>query len=178
MRIPFALIRPLFALAAITPMLAPSAGQAASSGSGHDNARDIGTLTIEGQIAGQFKVKSYGWAQAIATDPASGQVTGAPLWTDLQVTKAVDALSPLLTQLAARGTTLSRAILVVHKPGTTEQLVKYTFSNIRIVGHSSADQGRSNGFPIEDVTVGWQRITVQFGTGSSICWDRFQRRDC
>jgi type VI secretion system secreted protein Hcp len=164
--------------AAATLAFTPSVSLAASSGSGADNARVIGTLTVTGLSGTAIQVRSYSWAMQVPVDDSSGGATGRAQWTDLTVTKSVDAVSPSILLGAARGTRYTNAVLVVYKPGTTETLARYTFTDVLLSGQSSNDLGRNNGFPIESVGLTWRRISVQFGTGAPVCWDRATGAQC
>ena len=163
--------------AAATAAFTPSVSLAASSGSGADNARVIGTLTVNGLSGTAIQVRSYSWAMQVPVD-SSGGATGRAQWTDLTVTKSVDAVSPSILLGAARGTRYTNAVLVVYRPGTTETMARYTFTDVFLSGQTSNDLGRSNGFPIESVGLSWRRITVQFGTGAPVCWDRATGAQC
>ena len=78
---------------------------------------------------------------------------------------------------AARGVRFNNATLVVYKPGTTETQVRYSFTNLLISAHSSNDLGRSNGFPIESLSLSFARITVEVGS-SRTCFDRTTGGSC
>jgi type VI secretion system Hcp family effector len=169
----------IVAFTAAAPLaFVPATSRAVPSGSGADNARVIGTLSVQGLSANAFPVRSYAWAAQTPMDASGGGATGRTQWTDITVTRLVDAVSPQILLGIARGSRYTNATLTIYRAGSTsEVLARYSFTDLQITSHAASDLGRSNGAPIESVSFTWRRITVQVGN-TQVCYDRSTSTSC
>jgi type VI protein secretion system component Hcp len=154
-----------------------TSSSAAVSGSGADNARIVGELTIAGVTTTAIKIYAYDWNIAVPVDPISGGASGRPAVGDFLVTRKVDGLSPKLMIDSALGRNHADAVISIYQPGTTTVQVKYRLTNVAFSLHSAGDKGRTNGFPIEDLKMSFQTITVTVGSNVQ-CYNRSTASNC
>jgi type VI protein secretion system component Hcp len=134
------------AVAAAALALAAGAfgGGAAQGAADATSASPAGTLTIEGlQGATGLEVDAYSWGvtnPAIVGGPGGGGGAGKAKFSDLVVTRPVDAVSPRLVEAVATGRHFPSATLDVPlRRGS----LRYTLDTVLVTGveHSGAGEG-------------------------------------
>jgi type VI protein secretion system component Hcp len=162
-------------LLAIAVTMAPAAARATTtSGSGADNGRVVGTLSIGPGTLGAMDIRGYSWSIINTAGSGSG-TTGKSVVSELVVTKLVDGNSPQLMLSSAQGQSFDTAVITIFKEGTRTPLVRYKLEHLVISSHSSSDKGRANGFPIEEVGLRFSTLRVTFGS-TTTAFDFFGQR--
>lgn len=133
-------------------------GAAASS----ENARVVGQVTIEGITDAPVQVRGFHFAVKQTSDPTSGTGAGAgkASFDPISITKRVDGSSPKLMLATATGQIVPRVHLQVFREGTTDVLADYLLQDVALGLDAHSDAGKSDGFPVEDVSFTYARITI------------------
>lgn len=139
---------------------------AIDSGTGAENGRVVGQLTVSG-ISGSMSVRSFTWGGQRPEGVSSAKFTQG----QLVIGKSVDSTTSFqLFNLAARGTNIATVTLTVPATGTSVATT-YTLTNATIVSYTNSDKGRpTGGQPIEQVAFFYQRVRMTAGT-TVTCWD-------
>jgi len=142
----------------------PSGG---SSGGSAPNKQVIGVVAISNvDNAGQpIDVLGYSWALTNTSDPVGGGGgAGKTIPTPFKFMKRVDAASPTLFLVAARGQHLESVIVTIFAPGSTsEVLQKLTFNDCSIAVRTEAHTGAVGDIPLEEISINFARATEEVG---------------
>jgi type VI secretion system secreted protein Hcp len=112
-----------------------------------DSFLKLGTLKGESVVKGfedQIQLLSWGWGmtQSGTTHTASGGGAGKVDVSDLQVSKHVDAASPMLALACCKGTHYDTATLTMRKAGGTAlEYVTLTLTDLIVTSYSVSEGG-------------------------------------
>jgi type VI secretion system secreted protein Hcp len=112
-----------------------------------DSFLKLGTLKGESVVKGfedQIQILSWGWGmtQTGTTHTASGGGAGKVDVSDLQVSKHVDAASPMLALACCKGTHYDSATLTMRKAGGTAlDYVTITLTDLIVTSYSVSEGG-------------------------------------
>jgi len=112
-----------------------------------DSFLKLGTLKGESVVKGfedQIQLLSWGWGmtQSGTTHTASGGGAGKVDVSDLQISKHVDAASPMLALACCKGTHYDSATLTMRKAGGTAlEYVTITLTNLIVTSYSVSEGG-------------------------------------
>src|SRR5579863_1543378 len=112
-----------------------------------DSFLKLGTLKGESVVKGfedQIQLLSWGWGmtQSGTTHTASGGGAGKVDVSDLQVSKHVDAASPMLALACCKGTHYDSATLTMRKAGGTAlEYVTITLTDLIVTSYSVSEGG-------------------------------------
>jgi type VI secretion system secreted protein Hcp len=112
-----------------------------------DSFLKLGTLKGESVVKGfedQIQLLSWGWGmtQSGTTHTASGGGAGKVDVSDLQVSKHVDAASPMLALACCKGTHYDSATLTMRKAGGTAlEYVTLTLTDLIVTSYSVSEGG-------------------------------------
>jgi type VI secretion system secreted protein Hcp len=112
-----------------------------------DSFLKLGTLKGESVVKGfedQIQLLSWGWGmtQSGTTHTASGGGAGKVDVSDLQISKHVDAASPMLALACCKGTHYDTATLTMRKAGGTAlEYVTITLTNLIVTSYSVSEGG-------------------------------------
>ena len=112
-----------------------------------DSFLKLGTLKGESVVKGfedQIQLLSWGWGmtQTGTTHTASGGGAGKVDVSDLQISKHVDAASPMLALACCKGTHYDTATLTMRKAGGTAlEYVTITLTDLIVTSYSVSEGG-------------------------------------
>ena len=112
-----------------------------------DSFLKLGTLKGESVVKGfedQIQLLSWGWGmtQSGTTHTASGGGAGKVDVSDLQISKHVDAASPMLALACCKGTHYDSATLTMRKAGGTAlEYVTITLTDLIVTSYSVSEGG-------------------------------------
>jgi type VI secretion system secreted protein Hcp len=112
-----------------------------------DSFLKLGTLKGESVVKGfedQIQLLSWGWGmtQSGTTHTASGGGAGKVDVSDLQISKHVDAASPMLALACCKGTHYDTATLTMRKAGGTAlEYVTLTLTDLIVTSYSVSEGG-------------------------------------
>jgi type VI secretion system secreted protein Hcp len=112
-----------------------------------DSFLKLGTLKGESVVKGfedQIQLLSWGWGmtQSGTTHTASGGGAGKVDVSDLQISKHVDAASPMLALACCKGTHYDTATLTMRKAGGTAlEYVTITLTDLIVTSYSVSEGG-------------------------------------
>ena len=112
-----------------------------------DSFLKLGTLKGESVVKGfedQIQILSWGWGmtQTGTTHSASGGGAGKVDVSDLQISKNVDAASPMLALACCKGTHYDSATLTMRKAGGTAlEYVTITLTDLIVTSYSVSEGG-------------------------------------
>ena len=112
-----------------------------------DSFLKLGTLKGESVVKGfedQIQLLSWGWGmtQTGTTHTASGGGAGKVDVSDLQISKHVDAASPMLALACCKGTHYDSATLTMRKAGGTAlEYVTITLTDLIVTSYSVSEGG-------------------------------------
>jgi len=143
----------------------PSGG---SGGGSAPNKQVIGVVAISNVDNGgqPIDVLGYSWALTNTSDPVGGGGGGAgkTIPTPFKFMKRVDAASPVLFLVAARGTHLESVVVTIFAPGSSsEVLQKLTFNDCSIAVRTEAHTGAVGDIPLEEISINFARATEEVG---------------
>jgi type VI secretion system secreted protein Hcp len=143
-------------LALVAGVLGSGLAQAASASPA---ASAVGTLTIEGlQGASSLEVESYSWgvtSPVSVGSPGGGAGAGKATFSDLVVTRPVDAVSPKLIAAAVTGQHFDSAVLVVP---LRKSVLRYTFDVVFVTGVQHSGSGDR---PLETLSLTYGAVRVE-----------------
>jgi type VI protein secretion system component Hcp len=165
--------------------VAGPAGPPGASGGGGSapNKQVIGVVAIDtggGTIdnGGQpIDVLGYSWGLTNTSDPVGGGGGGGKtIPTPFKFVKRVDAASPSLFLVAARGQRLESVTVTIFSPGSSSQVLqKLTFNDCGIAVRTEAHTGAVGDIPLEEISINFARATEEVG-GVRGAWDFFQNK--
>jgi type VI secretion system secreted protein Hcp len=132
-----------------------------------DSFLKLGTLKGESVVKGfedQIQLLSWGWGmtQTGTTHTASGGGAGKVDVSDLQISKHVDAASPMLALACCKGTHYDSATLTMRKAGGTAlEYVTITLTDL-IVTSYSVSEGGGGDLLTDTVTLNFSKFKYSF----------------
>ena len=132
-----------------------------------DSFLKLGTLKGESVVKGfedQIQLLSWGWGmtQTGTTHTASGGGAGKVDVSDLQISKHVDAASPMLALACCKGTHYDSATLTMRKAGGTAlEYVTITLTDL-IVTSYSVSEGGGGDLLTDTVTLNFAKFKYSF----------------
>jgi type VI secretion system secreted protein Hcp len=132
-----------------------------------DSFLKLGTLKGESVVKGfedQIQLLSWGWGmtQSGTTHTASGGGAGKVDVSDMQISKHVDAASPMLALACCKGTHYDSATLTMRKAGGTAlEYVTITLTDL-IVTSYSVSEGGGGDLLTDTVTLNFGKFKYSF----------------
>jgi hypothetical protein len=131
----------------------------------------VGTLTVEGIAETPTAIFSFGFDVTNSGSLAGGGGgAGKATFSDIQITRQLDAVSPQLFRTATLGIHLAGAQINVYAPGTTTVQSTYRLTNLLVSGVNN-----TNG--VESVSLRVARVEVTAG-GVTTCFDLATNAAC
>jgi hypothetical protein len=142
---------------------------------GHDavspvpNQLVVGTLWVDGLTGpnadGSLDLRSF---SEVLKHPASS--TGKVAFSDMAMSKLVDAMSPKLLRFAATGAHVPKAKVTLFKPGGRAVLATYELDQVIVTLDDLSYDGSAIGTQLEKVTLNFAKIKVTVGS-QTFGWD-------
>jgi type VI protein secretion system component Hcp len=129
----------------------------------------VGTLSLDGLTGpnadGSLDLRSF---SEVVKHPATS--TGKVSFSDMAMTKLVDAMSPKIMRFAATGVHVAKAKVTLFKPGGRSVLSTYELDQVIVTLDDLGYDGSSIGTNIEKLTLNFAKVKVTVGN-QAFAWD-------
>jgi type VI protein secretion system component Hcp len=124
----------------------------------------IGQLAVPDQTSAPLTALDWSVANSTPEGASTGGTAGKPTFSDLSVTKALDAESPVLFGDVVAGQALSSL-------DVTTTASDLALQNTFVTSDTLSDDGTADGGPVETATFAFQKIKETVGSASA-SWDQ------
>jgi type VI protein secretion system component Hcp len=119
------------------------------------------TLTLPGSTTlGPILIRSF---QLQGTPVRLGVGGERENFSAITFTRVIDSLSPTLFQDASTGRGFPSAALDIYAEGTADVVLRYNLTDVTISSFGESNDGQPDGVPLETITLGFARLTVDAG---------------
>jgi type VI secretion system Hcp family effector len=143
-----------------------------AQGGGAAVSQPVGTVDIEGVGTQATSIYSFGVSVTNSStfDAGGGGGAGKAAFSNVDVTRMTDSLSPMLFRAAATGQHLASIEIAVFRAGSASAASMYTLEDAVIAGLETGDG-------MEQVSFSYRRVRVTVGSSSS-CFDLAANTAC
>ena len=123
---------------------------------------------------GEIDVLSWSWGASNSSSQTTsvGATAGKVSITGLSLTKALDASTPKLFELAARGTHTPRAVLTLRRDRDRTEYLRITLTDVLVESLQLSGAGGER--PNENVTLTFGKVLIEYraqsATGAATDW--------
>jgi type VI secretion system Hcp family effector len=143
-----------------------------ASGPAAEHRRLVGEIKVDGIIVDAVPVHAFAWGvKQTGTTSTGGSAAGRADFSDLTITKKIDASSPTLMLKCANGAHIKEVTLDVYQEGSSRTpLARYRLFDVLVSSYKPSDAGYADGIPLEEVSFNFSKIEHSVG-GASATWD-------
>lgn len=122
----------------------------------------------DANYSGYFEIDNWGWDVSFfgTAQTGSGMAMGKATLGAFAFFKNTDKASPLIFEACAAGTAVPNALLIGRKQGRSsgelEEFVKYTFTNLVVVGYDISGAGEGGGLPGENCAFSFEDVKIEY----------------